>query len=267
MMVIWVLGAHHGTTTWALTDLLLSYVPRVVFNGVISALIYLAIEPWVRRYWPETMITWSRALAGRWQDPVVARDVLFGIGLGTLCTLLQRMPRLIVMWFGGPPAPASLIYSPVGFGLEKLMGGRILAADMSSYVLQGYATAMQIFFVLFLFRLLLRRPRLGAVASFAFFTALNGTAYAQAIGPLSFLYIGFITAFSLFVAMKYGVLATWVFVTMAMFTDGSLLTTNVGAWYGQSSLVAVCVVAILSVWAFRTSLGGRPLFASHPLKQ
>ena len=37
---------------------------------------YLALEPYVRRRWPEALIGWNRMLAGRWKDPRVGRDVL-----------------------------------------------------------------------------------------------------------------------------------------------------------------------------------------------
>jgi hypothetical protein len=46
---------------------------------------------------------------------------------------------------------------------------------------------------------------------------------------------------------------------VAMFTDGFLLTTQLNTWYGQSSLIAVIIVSALALWAFRTSLGERPL--------
>ena len=50
--------------------------------------IYLALEPWVRRYWPQTMITWSRVVAGQWTDPLVGRDLLFGTFFGIVYALM-----------------------------------------------------------------------------------------------------------------------------------------------------------------------------------
>jgi hypothetical protein len=32
--------------------------------------------------WPWTMIAWSRLQAGRWRDPLVARDILLSAVLG-----------------------------------------------------------------------------------------------------------------------------------------------------------------------------------------
>ncbi len=58
--------------------LIASALANAAYVGLEYWLVYLALEPWVRRYWPQTMITWSRVVAGKWTDPVVGRDLLFG---------------------------------------------------------------------------------------------------------------------------------------------------------------------------------------------
>jgi len=50
------------------------------------------------------------------------------------------------------------------------------------------------------------------------------------------------------------------------FIEGGLLTNDFGAWYGESSLVVVVVVSALALWAFRTSLDGRPLLSADPAR-
>jgi serine/threonine-protein kinase len=42
--------------------------------AVVCWLLYLAIEPYARRYWPHAIISWTRLLAGRFRDPLVGRD-------------------------------------------------------------------------------------------------------------------------------------------------------------------------------------------------
>jgi hypothetical protein len=69
-------------------------------------LIYLALEPWVRRYWPQTMITWSRVVAGKWNNPVVGRDLLFGTFFGVVYALIIALYeyanlRIGVAFLGG----------------------------------------------------------------------------------------------------------------------------------------------------------------------
>jgi serine/threonine-protein kinase len=255
----WIVGAPQLASDEALGYLLQVCLAEVVFNAAITALVYLAIEPWVRRYWPQTMITWSRLIAGRWRDPVVARDILVGTAWGLVSTLSFRVPALITFWLGGPPAPPTMIFSPFGFGLEKLLSGRLVAADAVAHLLQGYAAAMQTFFVLFLLRMALRKPWLAAVASFLFFVALYGPAFDARFG-VAYGTIAIVVALRLFVAMRFGVVATISFTVMGMLTDGFLLTTNLREWYGLSSLVGIVIVGAVSAWAFRTSLAGRSVF-------
>jgi hypothetical protein len=260
MLLAWIFGAPQLGSDAAFAYLLGRYVPQMVFAAAFTALVYLAIEPWVRRYWPETMITWSRLIAGRWRDPVVARDILVGTAWGLVSTLTFRLPGVVAVWFGEPPLPPTLVYSPLGFGLEKLLGGRLVATDAVFHLLQGYGTAMQTFFVLFLLRMALRKPWRAAVASFLFFVALNGPAYDARFGVGAYGAIAIVTALTLFVAMRFGLVATVSFTVMAMLTDGFLLTTNLRDWYGLSSLVAIVIVGAVSAWAFRTSLSGRSVF-------
>lgn len=51
---------------------------RAVFIG----LMFIAIEPFVRRSWSDSLISWNRLLVGDFRDPMVGRDVLIGGLLG-----------------------------------------------------------------------------------------------------------------------------------------------------------------------------------------
>src|SRR5262249_25693108 len=51
-------------------------------------LFYIALEPYVRRFWPQLLIGWTRALSGHLRDPLVGRDVLVGVAAGTIGALL-----------------------------------------------------------------------------------------------------------------------------------------------------------------------------------
>ena len=50
--------------------------------GGVFYLVYLALEPFVRRSWPTMLVGWSRALSGRVPDPVVGRDLIVGVVAG-----------------------------------------------------------------------------------------------------------------------------------------------------------------------------------------
>jgi serine/threonine-protein kinase len=62
---------------------------------------YLALEPVVRRRWPDTLVSWTRLLRGRVLDPLVGRDVLVGVMGGivnaTAYAVLESVFMLLVL--------------------------------------------------------------------------------------------------------------------------------------------------------------------------
>jgi hypothetical protein len=53
-------------------------------TGFVAGLLwlgYLAIEPYVRKHWPDSLISWTRLRAGRPRDPLVASHVLIGFAM------------------------------------------------------------------------------------------------------------------------------------------------------------------------------------------
>jgi hypothetical protein len=75
-----------------------------------------------------------------------------------------------------------------------------------------------------------------------------------------------IVVLNVLMMVRFGLLALVVMGAVGVFIQRGLLTNNFGAWYGESSLVVVVVVSALALWAFRTSLGGRPLLSADPAK-
>ena len=88
----------------------LNFVSIAVFLGAFVWLAYIAIEPIVRRRWPELLFSWSRLLSGRFRDPLVGRDVLAGILIGALMMLLLEAASATPNWVdlaGMTPMPPS----------------------------------------------------------------------------------------------------------------------------------------------------------------
>jgi hypothetical protein len=53
--------------------------------------LYLAFEPYVRRRWPQSMITWSRVLSGEFRDPLVGGHLLIGVALVPISSDLDQI--------------------------------------------------------------------------------------------------------------------------------------------------------------------------------
>src|SRR5262249_51644519 len=77
-----------------------------LYWGGLCWLAYLALEPFARRLWPETLISWSRLLAGRFRDPPVGPDLLVRALGGRGYFTMLALARLVPGWAEeAPPVP------------------------------------------------------------------------------------------------------------------------------------------------------------------
>ena len=66
-------------------------------------LLYLAVEPFVRRRWPQTIVSWSRILGGKLRDPLVGGDILIGVAFGLFWALLLLLRSSTIKRAAGRP--------------------------------------------------------------------------------------------------------------------------------------------------------------------
>jgi serine/threonine-protein kinase len=228
-------------------------------DAVVLAMIYLAVEPWGRRQWPEAMVTWARVLEGRWRDPAVARDVLFGlawaIGAGLYMMLryyvdirLGSAPTWTSQFFGVPDQP-NLASAP-------MVVSSIIADIRIGVVLPLIALT----FIVFL-RMLFGRRSIAAIT--VALLVVFGEA-AEASHWVDWLFsAGAVTVF-IYAMQRFGLFVSMIYVASLSMIAGSLLTADLTAWYGLSSMLTVVFISALALVASQLSLGGRPLFEVKP---
>ena len=104
-MVLW-LCVNHFIPTISTFAHFIAAVGMSLFFASVTWMLYVALEPYVRRRWPHAIISWSRLLAGDWRDPLVGRDVLWGVLLGVLWALIIGVGFLFLKREGATPAIA-----------------------------------------------------------------------------------------------------------------------------------------------------------------
>ncbi len=244
-LLLWVFKAHFSSLGNFMYLLVLAISTALFWSGAVWVL-YLALEPYVRRYWPQAIISWTRVLSGRWRDPLVGRDVLFGVILGVFVCDIYGLRYHLEGHFGGPPASADTGY----FG-----GGRLAIGAWLNHVPDSISFTLLVFLLLFLFRVSLRKAWLGAAAFILLFTALRSLSsnYPLIEWPLeAALYTGIALG-----ALRFGLVA----LTAALFTADMTLnipvTFNPSAWYFTDSALALATVAALAIWGFYIALAGQ----------
>ena len=212
-------------------------------------MLYMAVEPWVRRQWPKTIISWSRLLAGGWRDPVVGRDILLGVALGVVWILVFQVRYIFMMHMGAPPGLGSI---------EALMGGRVALGGWLRQWPQSIQSTLFFFFLLLGLKALLRKEWLAAlvfVAIFALPPALRSS-YMTVELPAQIL----VYAIAVLIVIRFGLVP----LAVAIFTIDMLanvpFSADFSSWYMTTSVLALLSVVAIAGWGFYHSLGGQPLF-------
>ena len=224
------------------------------FAAISLWLLYMAFEPYVRRFWPQLLIGWSRLLSGHVRDPLVGRDVLVGAAAGTVAALLiasgEIIPHLLHRPLQTPQLPLALM----------LLGTRYALGGALGLVLASFSNALQIVCIVVFLKILVRRTwlvlLLGVVVTVPI--AMSGTAAQQLGVELAIALSGIVLVFG--VLLQFGLLALvatfYTFMVMGLFP----LTTDLSRPYAGTSIVLVMAIAAVSVYGFYASRGDEPLF-------
>ncbi len=217
-----------------------------LFVAVTTGLLYLALEPFVRRRWPQSLISWTRLLAGDVRDSLVAGHILIATAFGVAVAILRNGAD----W-----------YQWQALGTLSLSDNRIMQLDtglMTSFVLTGLiqpaAVVMAFLFVLILLRLLLRNTWLAAATVVALSvvgaSVVGASTVTTAVGAL-------VISCLLWVMLRFGILPGTLFVVISALLSWSPLTSDLSAWYASRGLFIVASTLALALWSFRKALGGR----------
>ncbi len=258
LAVSWLFGTHHVPNFHELGIFVMWLGGTLSFAGLLWML-YVALEPYVRRRWPATLVSWTRLLSGGWRDPLVGRDILAGSLVGTFGIVVARTILVSPTWFGQIPL------QPYAGPDWQFLGGRILVSDAVAGVSFAVATSLVYLFVLFVLRLLLRKDWLAGVALVAVLTALSAF---QSDTPVVTAFVQIITnSVIVFLLIRFGLLAMIAAQFLGAVIGGYPLTTELSAWYISISFAGLLLIGAIAFYGFYFSLGGRPVFGSASLEE
>ena len=256
---------------------LMFVVPALVW------LLYIALEPQLRRVWPETMIGWSRLLAGNVRDPLVGRDVLVGVLIAVGDVLMLGLHTLARRWSGRPPSfPVGASSNPwdgIAASSDLLLGGRFALSRIIDSVMSIplWGATMLIFLFLFAFFVLLRRRSLAIATMILVLTVLyvrEHTGWLLANTPADHfapsladvaLFVAVQTAVVL-AAVRFGLLTILVAQCVSVLLTLLPIAIDSSVPYASSSRLIVLTVIALAAYGWHTALAGRPMLGGFPVR-
>ncbi len=248
-------GAHHVPNFDEL-QLFMEFLAWGLFWSCFIWVLYIALEPYVRRRWPATLVSWSRLLAGDFRNPLVGRDVLAGCLWGAFVAAVLRLEWFIPSWLGYPPP------QPSSGQQWQFLGARTIIAYVSNSLLSEVLLALAFLFLLVLLRALLRKEWAAAIA-WVFFLTVFFSGGSKSVPVALVIVLGG----TVFLLRRLGLLWFVVMFVFASLLGDFPLTTQGSAWYAGISLAGILLMAAITFYAFYTSLGGRPVFGGAVLEE
>jgi serine/threonine-protein kinase len=233
-------------------DLLLVFLLTIASGLLVAGTmwtVYLAVEPWIRRRWPHAIISWTRLISGQVRDPLVGRDILFGVVLGVVWILIFEATNIPLAHVGAAPSLNSATY---------LLGGRQAIGQWLLQIPVSLQITVQFFFLALGLKVVLRKDWLAAIALLAIYMgqrALQSTHLA--IDMTAFFLVYAVLVLTIF---RFGLVP----LAIGAFTVDMLanvpFTSDFSAWYAPTTILALLSVLALAAWGFYHSLGGQPIW-------
>lgn len=245
----WLMG-YHPLALGAELELLARWCAQAVFTGLWFWVAYVALEPAVRRVWPETLLSWTRLLNGRVGDPMVGLSIVAGQvvgGLGAAAWFLERSVGLWMQSSGWSPATLEQHGVDVMASPRAALGGVLFEALEAGKFAMGFALA------LILLRLVLR----GKWPALVVYVAIQAVAWSLVyagtwMGWIVFAALGSAVAYSL---VRYGLLSIIAGAFTYMILVDYPVALDGSRWWLPIGVLGLSAVCGLFLFGLAGSLG------------
>ena len=242
---VWSLQARHIADAHTETANACIAVLQSIGLAALVGLLYLAAEPFVRSVWPHLLITWSRAVASRFRDPLLGRHLLMGLSLGCFWAVVMPCERLLAQGIGLDVHPQ--IVPERAF--DSLLGGRLAIAGCLNTLLAAMLQGFLLLLLLVLARVLIRKPLWAAVLAGLLIGPVVVPRGAHPATSLALIGAGLV-AVCLWSMTRFGLVTVIVAIWIASILNTFPVTFDLSEWYANQTLIALLVVGSVSVYGF-----------------
>lgn len=246
-LLVWLLCANHIPELFLELRSFFRALGFIVVPAAIVWMFYLALEPHVRKTWPETVISWSRALSGRLIDPLVGAHVLAGLAAGVVATILGECANLLPMYFGHAAAIPNIGTMVRFMGKENPTAVALWALLDALYIGLLYLLSIVLFLLVF-------RRKWAAVCGLVLLGAIQ-TFQWYSPGWVQWAEAGVVMGLMLVLLVRYGLVAAIAGLWCIYLLRFLPITADMGVWYASQTRFAVVLICVLAAAAATVATG------------
>jgi serine/threonine-protein kinase len=247
--------SDHLSLFGLMNNTITSIAPSALNFALITSVFYLALEPFVRKYWPEVLISWNRMLKGDLRNPLIGRDILAGfflfaifqaISIGVQFLVVKLDPALFLVGItSGNYLPLNGFAYSVGL-LWGVMWNSLFAAF---WFLSGLILGFLIF-------------KKKSIAFTALFLLLSLQTIGDVIdgdvaGRYEFLFVWSVfNVLCWFAVMRFGLVAVWALL-LVYYVSFFTLTIDTSRHYFSSTVLFASTILVIAGYACYISMGNQ----------
>ena len=251
--ISWLISGKHYAWAQIENERLHLFIAQALMATGPLWILYVALEPWVRRYTPSVLISWTRLFSGEMLDPRVGRDLLIGVGAGVLVALLNVLFTSLPMVLYGVPG------QPRAPNMNMLLGAPYTIGTILRMIPNNLGNGLFFAVGFGVGRALTGRTWGGIVLAYGllFFYILT-----ESSSDMPWLRLALVSVFvMLMVASLYygGLLSLAVTFFVNQILNNAPLTLQPSMPYAPSAFAAMLIVFGIAAFGFYASRGGQPL--------
>ncbi len=246
-LLVWLLCSSHIPELFLELRSFFRALGFIVVPAAIVWMFYLALEPHVRKTWPETVISWSRALSGRLMDPLVGSHVLAGLAVGAVASVLGELANLLPMHFGHAAAVPDIRTMVRFLAKENPTALALWSLLDALYIGLLYLLSTVLFLIVF------RRKWIAALALVALGAVQTFQWYSP--GWVQWAEAGVVMGLMILLLVRYGLVAAIAGLWCIYMLRFIPITADMTVWYASQTRFAVGLICIIATAAATLATG------------
>jgi len=254
----WAIGGHHISDFAREANSFFRVTGNMLLQTGVLWVMYLALEPYGRRFWPDGLLGWTRLFAGHLRDPRIGKEILIGCALAGVLIVLEIPRALAPYLFGRPPGLPAL-----GGDEHALSGPGWMFLVWEGQFRGSIASALIISMVFVGLRLIVRRTWIAVTIGMLVVTAavIGNIQFAHDLWIYALVQLLTIAVIT-FAIFRFGLLVTTVMLIVDNIPTSVPILPHAPGWAAMPGNLSILFVIAIACFGFYAARAGQPLLGN-----